>query len=126
MFDIEVVGRVLPFKTNNYVINNLIDWNNFEIDPMFILNFPQKGMSIPEHYNIISELLKKSTNQTTVAKAANKIRLQLNPHPNGQFHNVPIFKGGKLLGIQHKYRETILFFPTQGQTCHAYCTFCFR
>jgi len=27
---------------------------------------------------------------------------------------------------QHKYRETVLFFPSQGQTCHAYCTFCFR
>lgn len=126
LFDIEVVGRVLPFKTNNYVINNLIDWDNFETDPMFILNFPQKGMLIPEHYNIISELLKKSANQTTIAKAANKIRLQLNPQPDGQSHNVPIFKGEKLLGIQHKYRETILFFPTQGQTCHAYCTFCFR
>jgi len=24
------------------------------------------------------------------------------------------------------YRETVLFFPSQGQTCHAYCTFCFR
>ena len=29
-------------------------------------------------------------------------------------------------GLQHKYRETVLFFPSQGQTCHAYCTFCFR
>ena len=41
-------------------------------------------------------------------------------------HNVPVFKGERLMGIQHKYRETMLFFPTQGQTCHAYCTFCFR
>ena len=29
-------------------------------------------------------------------------------------------------GLQHKYNETVLFFPTQGQTCHAYCTYCFR
>jgi len=28
--------------------------------------------------------------------------------------------------MQHKYRETVLFFPSQGQSCHAYCTFCFR
>ena len=28
--------------------------------------------------------------------------------------------------MQHKYKETVLFFPSQGQTCHAYCTFCFR
>ena len=26
-FDIEVVGRVLPFKTNNFVVEQLIDWD---------------------------------------------------------------------------------------------------
>ena len=31
-----------------------------------------------------------------------------------------------LAGVQHKYKETVLFFPSAGQTCHAYCTFCFR
>jgi L-lysine 2,3-aminomutase len=28
--------------------------------------------------------------------------------------------------VQHKYRQTVLYFPSQGQTCHAFCTFCFR
>jgi KamA family protein len=28
--------------------------------------------------------------------------------------------------MQHKYIETVLFFPSHGQTCHSYCTFCFR
>jgi KamA family protein len=28
--------------------------------------------------------------------------------------------------MQHKYRDTVLFFPSPGQTCHAYCTYCFR
>ena len=31
-----------------------------------------------------------------------------------------------LYGMQHKYKETCLFFPSQSQTCHAYCSFCFR
>ena len=31
-----------------------------------------------------------------------------------------------LPGVQHKYPETVLIFPKQGQTCHAYCTYCFR
>lgn len=35
-------------------------------------------------------------------------------------------EGIKLNGLQHKYKETLLIFPRQGQTCHAYCTFCFR
>ncbi len=41
--------------------------------------------------------------------------------------NVPTLKDGtKLYGMQHKYKETCLFFPSQSQTCHAYCSFCFR
>ena len=41
-------------------------------------------------------------------------------------HNVPMLDGRPLTGLQHKYRETVLFFPAPGQTCHAYCTYCFR
>ena len=29
-------------------------------------------------------------------------------------------------GVQHKYAQTCLVFPSAGQTCHAYCSFCFR
>ncbi len=51
----------------------------------------------------------------------------MNPHPAGQMtHNVPMLNGEPLDGLQHKYKETVLFFPSAGQTCHAYCTFCFR
>lgn len=35
---IEVVGRVLPFKANNYVVEQLIDWNNIPNDPIFTLS----------------------------------------------------------------------------------------
>lgn len=38
---IEVVGRVLPFKTNNYVIDELINWGNIPDDPIFTLTFPR-------------------------------------------------------------------------------------
>ena len=38
----EVVGNVLPFKANNYVIEQLIDWNNVPGDSMFNLTFPPK------------------------------------------------------------------------------------
>lgn len=124
---IEVVGRVFPFKTNNYVVNELIDWDNFEDDPMYILNFPQKGMLKDEHYTTMERLYKEGADKKTIFQEANQIRMQLNPHPAGQLdHNIPELDGEKLMGIQHKYRETVLFFPTQGQTCHAYCTFCFR
>lgn len=124
---IEIVGSVLPFKTNNYVVDNLIDWNNIPDDPMFKLTFPQEEMLIPEHYQKMKSVIHSSADKQTIKDAANKIRILLNPHPAGQLeHNVPMIEGEKLFGMQHKYRQTVLFFPSQGQTCHAYCTFCFR
>lgn len=123
---IEVVGRVLPFKTNNYVINELIDWSNLTNDPMFTLTFPRREMLEQTHYRTIKKLLDSNADKATLDKAIYEIRLQLNPNPAGQEQNVPTLNDIKLKGVQHKYPETVLFFPSQGQTCHAYCTFCFR
>ncbi len=125
-FTIEVVGNVLPFKTSSYVVDELIDWNNFGHDPFFILNFPQKEMLDDKSFDRVATLLKNGSPKKFLKEEVNRIRLKLNPNPAGQEHNVPLLDGKRLNGIQHKYRETMLFFPTQGQTCHAYCTFCFR
>jgi KamA family protein len=126
-FNIQVVGSVLPFRVNNYVIDELIDWDNVPGDPIYTLTFPQKDMLRPQHFDRMAQLLRRDASPQEIREAANDIRMQLNPHPAGQLeHNVPELDGHKLTGMQHKYRETVLFFPSQGQTCHAYCTFCFR
>ena len=125
--DMDVVGRVLPFKTNNYVIDELIDWDNYENDPLFTINFPQKKLMNRKDFDIISSLLIGGSDEAIIKQAVDAIRLGLNPHPAGQLEcNIPELDGSKLSGIQHKYRETMLVFPAQGQTCHSYCTFCFR
>jgi KamA family protein len=123
---IQVVASVLPFKTNNYVMDQLIDWKNIPDDPIYTLTFPRKEMLLPHHYEKIEKLILSGASKEIIDNAAYNIRLELNPHPAGQKYNVPSINGIELTGIQHKYRETILFFPSQGQTCHAYCTFCFR
>jgi KamA family protein len=123
---IEVVGRVLPFKTNNYVTDELIDWGNIPDDPIFTLNFPRRGMLDAKHYRSVRRLIEAGAPADALKMEIDRIRLALNPNPAGQEHNVPMLGEEKLKGVQHKYRETVLFFPSQGQTCHAYCTFCFR
>jgi KamA family protein len=124
--EMEVVGRVLPFKTNNYVVDELIDWRQAETDPLFTLNFPRRDMLESRHYAAVEKLLAQQADKPALDAAVQKIRLSLNPNPAGQEHNVPYLGEIKLRGIQHKYPETVLFFPSRGQTCHAYCTFCFR
>ena len=126
-FAIDVVSRVLPFRVNNYVVDELIDWENIPDDPIFRLTFPQRGMLQPRHFNEVARAVRRNESKAAIQEIANRIRLELNPHPAGQLeHNQPFFDGQPLDGLQHKYRETVLFFPSQGQTCHAYCTFCFR
>ncbi len=124
---IEVVGKVLPFKVNNFVLDHLINWDDVPNDPIFVLTFPQRDMLLPQHFDEMSTLLRKDADAQTIKAAADRIRLELNPHPAGQMkHNVPYVNGEPLAGLQHKYQQTVLFFPGRGQTCHAYCSFCFR
>lgn len=126
-FEMRVVANVLPFRVNQYVIDELIDWNNVPTDPMFQLTFPQKGMLADEHFEKMAAVLRNNADKKEITRVANEIRQHLNPHPAGQQAlNVPSLDEEMLEGVQHKYRETVLFFPSQGQVCHSYCTFCFR
>jgi hypothetical protein len=50
-------STVLPMRTNNYVINNLIEWNNIPNDPIFQLTFPQPGMLDKQHLDTIINTL---------------------------------------------------------------------
>ncbi|NER94037.1 MAG: lysine 2,3-aminomutase [Symploca sp. SIO1B1] len=126
-FQMQAVASVLPFRTNNYVIEELIDWNNVPDDPIFRLTFTHPEMLPSQELNYVYQLLEENTSQKELREAVNQIRRRLNPHPAGQKqYNVPTLNGEPVPGIQHKYRETVLIFPTAGQTCHAYCTFCFR
>jgi KamA family protein len=124
--EMEITGRVLPFKTNNYVIDELIDWADVDSDPLFTLNFPRREMLEKRHYSAIEKLVAQQSDDETIARKVQQIRLSLNPNPAGQDQNVPHLGETQLKGVQHKYPETVLFFPRHGQTCHAYCTFCFR
>ena len=125
-FSMRVVAKVLPFRVNQYVIDELIDWSNVPADPIFQLTFPQQGMLDDEDFNLVADALKREDN-VALAQAVTQVRQKLNPHPAGQQDlNRPMIDDEAMNGMQHKYKETLLFFPSQGQTCHSYCTFCFR
>ncbi|MFG1606125.1 KamA family radical SAM protein [Actinoplanes sp. NPDC049265] len=112
---------VLPFRVNDYVLDNLIDWRNVPDDPIFQLTFPQPGMLTGEDERQLAVSTGSGRREVVTA-----IRGRLNPHPSAQASNVPVQGGEAVPGLQHKYRETVLYFPGQGQTCHTYCTYCFR
>ena len=126
-FATKIVSRVLPFRVNNYVIEELIDWNNIPDDPIFQLTFMQRDMLTDNQFERLADILNNGSDQVEIKNIIDEIRLELNPHPAGQMTlNVPHINDEPVPGVQHKYRETVLIFPSSGQTCHAYCTFCFR
>jgi L-lysine 2,3-aminomutase len=124
---VRAVATVLPFRTNSYVVENLIDWDAAPDDPIYRLVFPQPDMLPAADVRRLADMIRGGAAEADLRAAAHEIRMRLNPHPAGQLLlNAPNLHGRPLPGLQHKYPETVLFFPRQGQTCHAYCTYCFR
>ncbi len=127
--EMKAVSAVLPFRVNDYVLDELIDWDRHP-----------RGSHLPAHVPAARDARRapigSAWSQLICAAArrghgdgdgAARSSGRLNPHPAGQMElNVPRLDGEPIPGLQHKYRETVLFFPSQGQTCHAYCTYCFR
>jgi KamA family protein len=123
----KAVARVLPFRVNTYVVEELIDWDRVADDPIYQLTFPQPGMLKDDDLERMMDLVRREADGDEIKAAVREIQEGLNPHPAGQMElNVPRVNDVPLPGMQHKYRETVLFFPSSGQTCHTYCTYCFR
>jgi L-lysine 2,3-aminomutase len=123
----KAVAQVLPFRSNNYVVEQLIDWQAVPDDPIFRLTFPHPNMLPHSDLQRVTQLLERNASKEALQSVANEIRHRLNPHPAGQkTHNIPYLDLEPVPGLQHKYQQTVLLFPTAGQSCHAYCTFCFR
>ena len=124
---LKAVSSVLPFRVNDYVLRELIDWDNIPNDPIYQLTFPQAGMLDRADFLRLEDMVVRGEEGESLQRLVRDIHLRMNPNPAGQkLLNVPRVDGERVLGCQHKYRETVLFFPVQGQTCHAYCTYCFR
>jgi KamA family protein len=127
LLEMRAVAAVLPFRTNCHIVDELIDWDDVPHDPIYRLTFPAPEMLDPTDLATMAKLLRDDAPTERVMAEAHEIRQRLNPHPGGQLSlNVP--NGGEhpLDGLQHKYPETVLFFPGPGQMCHAFCTYCFR
>jgi L-lysine 2,3-aminomutase len=124
----KAVAAVLPFRVNRYVLDELIAWEDVPDDPIFRLVFPQEEALQPLEMERMLGLLRRCAPREQIAAAAHEIRCRMNPHPGMQLElNRPRRDGGLVsYGIQHKYPESVLYFPSSGQTCHAYCSYCFR
>jgi hypothetical protein len=103
---VQVVSHVLPFRTNEYVMEQLIDWKNVPDDPIYRLTFPHRDMLPAREYEQLRELVLRKADSAVINQFVQGIRMRMNPHPAGQMtHNVPRVNDAPLKGLQHKYRR---------------------
>src|SRR5690554_964467 len=65
-----VVAKVLPFRDNKYVIEDLMEWTNVRADPIFRLTSPRRGMLGPEDYSRRGVGLKREEERSDSAASA--------------------------------------------------------
>lgn len=82
---------------------------------MFKLSIPQPEMLQQKDLNFVLAAMKQPSKSRVEMRAISEsIRELINPHPAGQKEeNVPRLDGVPVPGLQHKYRETVLFFPSE-------------
>ena len=81
---------------------------------MFQLAFPQPAMLSRNDMQKIQVAIRAGTLKSILQRLAEDIRNKMNPHPaNQKTENVPRLNGEELPGMQHKYRETVLYFPSE-------------
>lgn len=122
--EIRTVAQVFPFRLNSFVADELIDWRAGAADPLFRLVVPHREMLTAEEFQTVERAMNEGSH--ALAGTVDRIRRDHNPYPSKQLENVPTIDGSPVEGLQHKYSDTVLAFPSQGQTCHAFCTYCFR
>lgn len=122
---LEWLAEIIPFRTNTYVINELIDWTNPELDPIFRFTMPSVEML--GNYAARFRQVFERRDRREISSLADEVHVSFNPHPASQVElNIPDSLRKVSSGIQQQYKSTVLFFPKAGQICHAYCSYCFR
>ena len=119
--EFNIVTKILHFKVNDHVINNLINWEDLENDPLYKLIFPQRGMVLDKDYLRLQNRIDISADNTSIELASLVARKNLYPPyiPENDSHI-------QIDGLYHLLPKTLELFPTKASTCHAYCTYCHR
>ena len=89
-FAIRVVAQVLPFRVNQHVVDQLIQWDDIPDNPMFRPVFLQPEMLAPEPFARVAALLRSGADKAAVRAVAQEIQGELNPHPAGHSPSIII------------------------------------
>ncbi|MTI32498.1 KamA family radical SAM protein [Xanthovirga aplysinae] len=123
----DILSTVFHFKTNNYVLEKLIDWKNVETDSIYRLIFPRKEMLNPADYEQLTLMHKAGISMESLGPFIETIRKKMSPKLKYPEKSIPKLNGLKLQGAWQNFGTIINLYPDpMVKTCHAYCSYCFR
>lgn len=123
----DVLTKVLPFKLNNYVAEQLIDWSNVPADPIYQLIFPRIEMLSEFDFNTLSKMIKENASALEMDMIANMIQQKIWPDVDVVEDRIPTKNDKIIPGLYHTFPTNLYLFPTPAvKTCHAVCNYCFR
>jgi KamA family protein len=115
------------FKTNNYVINELIHWDNVPDDPCFRMTFPLKEMLEKSDYKKLKDAVLNEVSESHLVSLKECIRNKMIKTPVRQIKQfIPQYLTDAKKGMFHQFPHTILLVPRNALDCYSYCTYCYR
>jgi len=121
-----VLSKIFHFKVNNYVLENLIDWDHVLDDPIYKLVFPRKEMLPDTDYNKLYRVYEEK-NYEELPTLVQDIKDRMFPRINYHESCIPILDGNLIKGAYRVFNTSLALYPTpMVRTCHSYCSYCFR
>jgi len=122
-----VLSSIFHFKTNNHVLENFIDWDNLENDPMYAMVFPRKEMIPIEDYVQLSSMFRMGYSHDDLQFLLKDVWQKVQPRLNFSKTSIPTKDGKIVEGIAQIFTKQLSLSPLpMTRTCHSYCTYCFR
>ena len=123
----QMMTRSYPFKANNFVLDNLIDWGAVPDDPMYRLLFPRKDMIREAHFDVLAELVDAGVGEAALDQIIKLTKRALHPDMRHTQYSMPKEDGKWIQGLYSNFGTIISLFPDPMlKTCHSYCSYCFR
>ncbi|HAS43879.1 MAG TPA: lysine 2,3-aminomutase [Microscillaceae bacterium] len=118
----DILTEVFHFKTNTYVLENLIDWDKAPQDPIYQLNFPSPSMLSSRNYQLLLDAYQRGD-----INFAHAIRKHKPADVPIHQQRIPRLQGALIKGTYQAFPNLLFLFPDpMTKTCHAYCSYCYR
>jgi L-lysine 2,3-aminomutase len=120
-------AAIIPFKTTDYIVEELIDWEAAPDDPVFKMNFPEPRLLHETDLATVQQLHESGAGKETIDAVSRQIQCKMvSGAEGGSSRGVPLIAGEPAIGVFHNFPYTVFLFPDIIDTCFANCNYCIR